>query len=272
MRPGLEVVESYPAWLVRWVAATVLVTAIHIGGGAVALMHWPHEHVMEESPSSIAIELAPIALAPPTEKTNLAYGPRLEEAAPAAPAPNRPADKVEKEQELPKVEPSPLAPEPEVALPMQKPTEATKPDPQAQEHSSQPQSPEQAASAPIASAPPDVAAKAAPTPAAPAPGMSDIPASIRITWQKAVISHLGRFKRYPDAARARRIQGIVKVEFTIDREGRILDSRVAESSGSSTLDAEALATLRRADPLPAPPVSAAEATFYLVLPIHFRIR
>jgi protein TonB len=47
---------------------------------------------------------------------------------------------------------------------------------------------------------------------------------------------------------------------------------VAESSGSSALDAEALATLRRANPLPAPPVKAADATFYLVLPVHFRIR
>ena len=50
-----------------------------------------------------------------------------------------------------------------------------------------------------------------------------IPASIRITWQKAIISHLSRFKRYPDAARARGVQGIVNVEFTIDREGRMLD-------------------------------------------------
>jgi protein TonB len=179
---------------------------------------------------------------------------------------------VEKEQELPKVEPSPQALKPEVVLPIRKLTEATKPNQQSQERSSPHQSPEQAASAPLTTAPPDVATKAAPTPAAPTPGTSDIPASIRVSWQKAVISHLNRFKRYPDAARARGIQGIVKVEFTIDREGRVLDSHVAQSSGSSTLDAEALATLRRADPLPAPPARAVEATFYLVLPIHFRIR
>jgi protein TonB len=110
------------------------------------------------------------------------------------------------------------------------------------------------------------------TAAAPAPGTSAIPASIQASWQRALISHLNRFKRYPEAARVRGIQGVVKIEFTINHEGRIVASHVAESSGSSALDAEALATLRRANPLPAPPVKAADATFYLVLPVHFRIR
>jgi periplasmic protein TonB len=159
-----------------------------------------------------------------------------------------------------------------VALPIQKPTEEAKPKQKSQAPPLHHQSPHQAAAAPLTTAPPDVTTKAAPTPAAPTPGTSDVPASIRVSWQKAVISHLNRFKRYPDAARARGIQGIVKVEFTIDREGRVLDSHVAQSSGSPTLDAEALATLQRANPLPAPPAKAAETTFYLVLPIHFRIR
>jgi protein TonB len=265
-------VESYPAWLLRWTAATLLVTGIHVGGGATALLLWNHAHVPEESAGSIAIELAPVAIAPPAEKTNLAHGPHLEEAAPSLPSPNQPAEQREKDQELPKVEPAPLAPEPEVALPIQKSTEETKPSQQSQQPSLQHQSPDQAVSAPVTTAPPDVAANAAPTPAAPTPGTSDIPASIRASWQKAVLSHLNRFKRYPDAARVRGIQGIVKIEFKIDREGRLLDSHVAQSSGSPTLDAEALATLRRADPLPAPPAKTAETAFYLVLPIHFRIR
>jgi protein TonB len=263
--------EPHPAGLLRWAAATVLVTGMHVGAGALALLHWNYR-LPEESAGSVAIELAPVAVAPPAEKTNLAHGPHLKEAAPAAPAPDQPVEQVEKEQKLPKVEPSPLAPEPEVALPIQKPMEETKPNQHSQERSLQQQSPEQAASAPLTTAPPEVATSAAPTPAAPTPGTSDIPASIRLSWQKAVVSHLSRFKRYPDAARARGIQGVVKVEFKIDREGRLLDSRVVQSSGSPTLDAEALATLQRANPLPAPPAKAAETTFYLVLPIHFRIR
>jgi protein TonB len=265
-------VESDPAWLLRWAAAAVVVTGIHAGGGGLALLHWSSEHVAEKSAGSVAIELAPVAAAPPAEKTNLAFGPHLQEAAPATPAQRRPVDHVEKNQELPKVAPSPLAPEPELALPIPESTEQPKPNQRSQAPSLQHQSPEHAAATPLTTAPPDVAAKAAATPAAPTPGTSDVPASIRVSWHKAVISHLNRFKRYPDAARARGIQGIVKVEFTIDREGRLLDSHVAQSSGSPTLDAEALATLRRADPLPAPPPKAAEATFYLVLPIHFRIR
>jgi protein TonB len=271
MSPDQHMVETYPAWLLRWAAATLLVTSIHIGGGAIALLHRINEEVPDKSPGSVAIELAPVAVAPPAEKTNLAHGPHLDEAAPAAPAPSQPVEQVEKEQELPKAEPSPLAPEPEVTLPIQRPTQETKPNPQSQETASQHESQEQAAPAPLTTAPPEVTTRAAPTPAAPTPGTSDIPASIRAYWQKAVLSHLSRFKRYPDAARVRRIEGIVKVEFTIDREGRLLNLHVAQSSGSSTLDAEALATLRRADPLPAPPAKAAETVFYLVLPIQFRI-
>jgi protein TonB len=194
----------------------------------------------------------------------------MEEAAPTAvQAAHESHEEVEKD--LPKVDPSPLAPDPEVALPEAKPIDDRTPEEQSQPLPRQ-QDQEQAAPAPLTTAPPRVDAKTADTPAAPAPGTSAIPAAIQASWQRALISHLNRFKRYPEAARVRGIQGVVKVEFTIDREGRIVASHVAQSSGSSALDAEALATLRRAAPLPAPPVKAADATFYLVLPIHFRIR
>ena len=62
------------------------------------------------------------------------------------------------------------------------------------------------------------------------------------------------------------------VQFTIDRMGSLIASRVVRSSGSSALDEEALAVLQRASPLPAPPAQVAGATFDLTLPIQFRIR
>jgi protein TonB len=262
--------ESYPAGLLRWAAAAVLVTGMHIGGGALAMLHWNDGEPPEESAGSVAIELAPVAVALPVDTTDLAHGPLVEEAAPTAQAAHESIEEVEKD--LPKADPSPLAPEPEVALPIAKPVDDRKPDEQSQKPLPQQQSQEQAAPAPLTTSPPRVHTATADTAAAPSPGTSAIPASIQASWQRALISHLNRFKRYPEAARVRGIQGVVKVEFTIDREGRIVASHVAQSSGSSALDAEALATLRRANPLPAPPVKAADATFYLVLPIHFRIR
>lgn len=43
------------------------------------------------------------------------------------------------------------------------------------------------------------------------------------------------------------------MSFCLDREGRVLDVRIERSSGSDALDREALASLRRASPAPAPP-------------------
>jgi protein TonB len=272
MRGDAHLVESYPVQMLRWAVAAVFVTGVHIGGGGLALLHWKSEEVPERSAGSVAIELAPVAVAPSVDATDLAHGPLTEEAAPTAQATNEPVEKAKEGNELPMAEPSPLAPEPEVALPISKPEQ----DKKSGEHSQQPleaqPSPEQAASVPLATSPPEVVTATGATAAAPAPGTSAIPAPIQASWQKALMSHLNRFKRYPSSARARGIQGIVQIRFTIDQEGRLMASHVAQSSGSPVLDAEALATLRRANPLPAPPVGVADATFYLLLPIHFRIR
>jgi protein TonB len=272
MRRDVHVIESYPACLLRWTAAIMLVTGMHIGGGALALMTWKGGEVPEESAGSVAIELAPMAVASPVDSLDLAHGPLVQEAAPTAQAATETVEEVEKE--LPKVDASPLAPEPEVVLPISKPVEEEKKaDEQGQESLPEQQNRQQAASVPLTTAPPRVAStKTAATTAGPVPGTSAIPSSVRASWQKALIRHLNRFKRYPESARSRGIQGVVEVEFTIDREGRVVALRVTQSSGSPTLDAEALATLRRANPLPAPPVQAAEAALDLALPIHFRIR
>src|SRR5262245_57218031 len=246
MRHDALMLESYAAQMLRWVTAAILVTGLHMGGAALALLHWKADELPEKSAGSVAIELAPVAVALPIEATELAHGPRMQQAVPTTQAAAEPVEESQREYELPKAEPSPLAPEPEVALPNQKPVEEPKPD---RRHEPVPPQPaqEQAAAAPLATSPPRVESTTAATAAAPVPGTSAIPASIQASWQKALISHLNRFKRYPDAARSRGIHGIVKVEFAVDREGRVMTSRVAESSGSSALDAEALATLRRAN-------------------------
>jgi protein TonB len=270
MRHDAHVLESHQARLLRWTAATILVTGMHIGGGALALVNWKSEEVADETAGSVAIELAPMAVASPVDSLDLAHGPLAQEVAPTAQATKETVEEVEKE--LPKVDPSPLALEPEVALPISKLIEEKKPDEQSQEALPEQQNQNQAVSAPLTTAPPHVATTTAATAAAPVPGTSAIPSSVKASWQKSLIRHLNRFKRYPESARSRGIQGVVEVEFTIDRGGRVVALRVVQSSGSPALDAEALATLRRANPLPAPPAQAADATFDLALPIHFRIR
>jgi protein TonB len=107
---------------------------------------------------------------------------------------------------------------------------------------------------------------------APSPGSAAAAARAKAAWERSLVSHLNRFKRYPDAARARRNEGDVAVQFTIDRAGGVIASRIIRSSGSPALDEEALAVLQRANPLPAPPGHVNGSTFDLTLPIQFRIR
>jgi protein TonB len=93
-----------------------------------------------------------------------------------------------------------------------------------------------------------------------------------IQWQTALASHLGRFKRYPTAARSSSEQGAATVAFTVDRDGRLVSSRIAQSSGSPLLDEETLAMLMRAQPMPKPPGTAPDSALSLVVPVRFDIK
>jgi TonB family protein len=62
---------------------------------------------------------------------------------------------------------------------------------------------------------------------------------------------------------------IVKVYFSLDRSGRVMDSHIISSSGSSALDEEALALVRRSEPFPATPQELKDRV-NLTLPDPFR--
>ena len=85
-------------------------------------------------------------------------------------------------------------------------------------------------------------------------------------WQQAVVARLARFQRYPAQAKA---TGVVNLNFSIDRQGHVLNSEIINSSGSSVLDAEALSLLTRAAPLPPPPAAVPDTDLTFVLPIRF---
>jgi TonB family protein len=68
------------------------------------------------------------------------------------------------------------------------------------------------------------------------------------TAPSPLVARLVRLQRYPPKARG--VQGVVSLAFTIDRHGNVVSSRIVKSSGSTVLDAEALDLLTRAVPLP----------------------
>ena len=84
------------------------------------------------------------------------------------------------------------------------------------------------------------------------------------------MTRLAKVQRYP--AQARSVQGVVNFAFTIDRHGGVVSSRSVKSSGSAVLDAEALALIKRAAPLPPPPADIADGDLSFVVPIRFATR
>lgn len=257
---------SWRGWR-RWIGAGLLVLTLHVGGATAALWQWPQEEVDDEPEGAMMLELAPMPIAPPEERQDLAPGPLSEDSVPVPPTEE--VKEMKPEEIIPPVDEAPLVPEPEVALEKVKPIEE-----QEEEEEKKPQEEIQAQTvASLASAPPPIeAAEKGPKPAAPHQGASRKPNQAVLSWQKSLHLHLSRHKRYPGEARNRRIQGVVTVGFSIDREGRVMSTRIVRGSGSSLLDNEALEMLARASPLPAPPHDAQAGALNLSLPIQFNIR
>jgi TonB family protein len=104
-------------------------------------------------------------------------------------------------------------------------------------------------------------------PAATAPSPPASVSSPAASWQQSLVARLARLQRYPP--RARGVQGVVSVAFSIDRHGNVVSSRIVKGSGSALLDAEALDLIKRAAPFPPPPAEIADSELSFVVPIRF---
>ena len=92
------------------------------------------------------------------------------------------------------------------------------------------------------------------------------------SWQSLLLKHLQRFKNYPSEARERGEQGVAVLGFTIDRDGHVLARHIVSGSGHPDLDAEVMALVQRAQPMPAFPASMTAERLDLTVPIRFSLR
>ena len=69
----------------------------------------------------------------------------------------------------------------------------------------------------------------------------------REAYTQSILNELRRNHRYPRIAEQRGIQGEVKVKILIDKEGSVVGITVIESSGNSSLDEGAIATVKRSN-------------------------
>ncbi|NAX48900.1 TonB family protein [Photobacterium halotolerans] len=92
----------------------------------------------------------------------------------------------------------------------------------------------------------------------------------KLTWQRLLHAHLEQHKKYPRQAKRFGRQGVPVIAFTMDRNGQVLAVKLVKSSGSGSLDEEAQALVRRAEPLPRPPFGIAGERLTFTVPISFR--
>jgi protein TonB len=213
----------------------VIAALIVVGIHAAAIGAYLYQHQPDDigdESSAISVELSP--------------GDDTVDQPEIAPEPP-PPPVAEQQPEKPVEEPPPPPPPPEVATPT-----VVQPPPEEK---------------PIEAKPP------APPPPPPAPARVKGGAPrIESSWQTALVRHLAQYKRYPSGAQSRGEEGVVMLTFSVDREGRVLAHHVARSSGYPELDAEVMAMIERAQPLPAFPPSMTEPTLDLTVPIRFSLR
>lgn len=106
----------------------------------------------------------------------------------------------------------------------------------------------------------------------PAPAAPQVSSNAADTWEGRVLAALHKQRRYPRAAMARRQQGVPYIRFVMDRDGKVLSSRLERSSGFPELDREAVSLPKRASPLPKPPADKTGDTIELVVPVEYFMR
>ncbi|MDE1168674.1 MAG: TonB family protein [Pseudomonas sp.] len=216
--------------LTRYGASLAVVLGIHAVAIVLAL-NWSRPQPMELPPAAMVVEMAPLPEPAPPPPPKVVQPPQ-----PPAPVEEPPLPKL--------VE----APKPTIAVP--KPVKPkAKPQPPKPEKKPEPpqEKPpaEQTVDTPPTNAPP--VKSAAPQPSV-ATNSNALP-----TWQSDLLRHLAKFKKYPDDARRRGMQGVNRLRFVVDGEGKVLSYSLAGGSGSASLDRATLEMIRRAQPLPPPP-------------------
>ena len=246
-----------------WIFAALAALALHAGGGALALAHLRAEEP-DDSLGAPAIEIGLEMTSPHVEPTDLPPGPDTE-ASVASPA------VAEQKTELKETE-----------LPKEVPTETEDPDRAVTTNDSKPKEDDaKMAAVQTQASAESVAAEATATPSteaipegprsvAPAQGTGESARRMRVTWQKELIAHLNKHKRYP--AERSQMSAEILVSFALDRMGHVLSASIVKGSGDPAFDQAALAMVRKSDPVPVPPPLVADEGLSFTLPVIFKVK
>lgn len=229
--------DDNPRDLIRWsVAGTIVVAAYAVAIACYLFWHQPTE-VIGDDTDAVTFELAPIESTPDAEARDVAPAQETMIESKAVPEPQEKPP----EPEVAKIEPPP---------PDDTPTAIPEPLPK----------------------PPEKVEQARPPAPVTAERVKGGAPRIEPSWQTILVRRLQHYKRYPKEAQARNEQGVVLLNFSLDRNGHVLAHSIARSSGYAALDEEVMAMIMRAEPLPSFPASMPQAQLDLTVPIRFSIR
>ena len=239
----------------RWSACGVVALLTHVVLVA-AVFARPDFADPEAGSPVVMVELAPVAAAPSTVRTDQRPAPQVQTEAQAR---AQQETRRERQPDQEQIEQTPPR-DTDVALPQRLP------DPQPEQE----QKVEQRAQDASEAAAPQSADVLAALPTGPTPGVIAKPSAAALArWELSLKARIEAVKRYPMEARG--AKGVVRVLFRIDRTGHVRSSTITESSGSAALDAETLATIKRADPFPAPPAGTGDEMLAIRVPVEYKL-
>lgn len=244
---GLDV-EQKPSRRL-WLFAGVAALALHLGGAALAITQLQTTETEYFSEGTGGIEIGLESPAEQREQTDLPPGPDSD-ASVASPALAEQKAEV-KETDLPKDTPT----EDQEADRTVTPNEVKKPvEEDAKIATVQTQASQES-----------VAAEATATPVHVEKARRE-----RTTWQKQLMAHLDKHKRYPADRNMKSAE--ILVGFVLDRMGHVLSASIVKGSGDPAFDEAALSMIHRSDPVPPPPPLVADEGLNFTLPVIFKVK
>jgi protein TonB len=257
---GDEQKSSLRLWLFAGLGALVL----HISGAALALAHLENAD-LDDASGAPAIEIGLEMTSPHLEPTDLPPGPERDASVASAAIAEQKAEV--KENDVVKEVPT----ESEDPDRIVSPNSIKKPTEEDVKVANVPTSASVESVASEATAMPSVEAiPEGPRSVAPAQGLGESVRRLRATWQKELLAHLDRHKRYP-AERSQQAAEIM-ISFVLDRLGHVLSTSIVKGSGDAAFDQAALAMVRRSDPVPQPPPAVADEGLSFTLPVIFKVK
>lgn len=247
---------------ILWLLAVVVASSLHLAG---ALAFYRMQQVDNDELGAPGIEIGLEVMSPQTSPTELPPGPESEASVASTAATEQ---KIEQQQpDLPKETPVESEdPDRLVAREqVEKPREEAPTPKQQQTQASDASIAQEAKAAPSL---PD--APQAERSVTPDPGTGASQQRARVTWQKELLAHLDRHKRYPTDRNQKTAE--ILLSLVLDRVGRVVSVAVLKSSGDGLFDSAAVAMVQRANPVPAPPPLVADQGLSFSLPVVFRAR